>query len=599
MNKKVLLKQSAELTTQIIQTEKLIDQYPDSNEFRVRLAELNQKLKQKDLEIARLVRQEKQEKKQEQSQEQEELTDVQRWQAFQNALKVYNETRMCFHKNSTPRYFYKITYTDTDSKTHKPLPPKSELNFHVMTTMKDNWIELESRTAQNYLKQMVFGQTINIQNDQGEAAVFAFEPRVYTKLGNTRNIPDPNMYNVIDLTRIMRPQLPESGEIDAPCPPVMRELIRALGGDKKENCEWIERWLYGILVADIGNNQLPMPVWFGGGKIGKNALFDFVVPQALGRELCFSGLWENLDGSFTGFKLGKVFIFIDECPPRDDWSKLKNLTGSPSELIKEKYGPEFVIDNCAALAIGSNSELYPLPMEDGRQMSRVSPLRAVKGCTFAENVVEYYESQAPGTVVSMMTQQGIDCTEFEHDPYELGDKFLRNHKHLWCGPQVVQEFLNYLHNRYRSATYVLHPLRGQDWEEILQNRPNPLKLTVEYVVNHEIPAITINELYEIYQVLIKDEKRYQKHLNNFSAEIGAMLILEGYERLKQYRVDIAATRGTGGYSEESIESTQTTVFKRRDHILTGKLQQDIDRYIFQERVGNTTIRHLKDSINHE
>jgi len=555
----------------------------------------------KDAELDTFKKTVKAEVRDERLEEKEEVSETHKWAAFKNALSVYDENGMCFHKNSQPRYFYKKSYQDYDIKTQKAMPLTTELLMFTPASLDYNWPELESKTAQQFLKYMVHGQSITVKDPTAETPeTFKFNRRVYTKLGNTRHTPDPETYNMIDLSNIMKPTAKGTE-----CPAIIRQLLLAMSGNvevdgvlsKPENLEWLEKWLYGVLVADIGNNMLSMPVFFGSGKVGKNAMFDKIFPRVLGTEQTFTGLWANLDGSFTGFKLGKVFIYLDEIPPRDDWNKLKNLTGSPKDLVKMKYGPEFVIENTTALAIGTNELIYPLPLEDGRQMSRVSPIQTDKASTFAENAAKYFEAIEPGMMAQVLESQDIGIEDFKDDLYELGDKFLRNNEELWCGEDQVQELLNYLHGKFADETYTLTPLRGKDWLEITRSRPNPLAQVVEYVVTRNIEVISTTELHEIYKVITGDKKEYTKGIKNFGQLISPMLKDVGFDRKHGCRVIVDPTTLSAlkqlqvdGIRKDLV--TQATVYHKTD-CKPDNHRQSVDDYIFEERIGSSVIRVLK------
>jgi hypothetical protein len=576
-------------------------------QMTIKLADAERELAMVEAEIKTVKKAEaslnKEEKLEEKTEEDIAAEKASNWIAFQNALKVYDETQICFHKSSSPNFFYQKVYQDFDSKTGKARPPCSELLFFSPSTLYPNWLELQSKRAQQFLNMMVHGLDITVVDpDTDTEKTFTFKRKVYTKLGNTRHTPDPETYNMIDLSNIMRPSAQEKE-----CPPLIRELLLALTGNvvnedgtltKQENLDWFEKWLYGVLVADIGNNMLPSPIIFGSGKVGKNALFDKIFPRVFGSELCFTGLWENLDGNFNGFKLGKVFIFLDEIPPRDEWNKFKNLTGSVTELIKKKYGPEFVIENTVAIATGSNQPVFPLPLEDGKQMTRVSPIATDPRSTFAENVYSYFTKvHGEGAIQAVLQSQDIDTTNIENNKYELGDKFLRTNEELWCSADQVQQFLNYLETKFGGTKYVLSPLRGNDWNEIVKSRPNPLHEVIEYVQNRDMDIITLPELYEIYTVLVGDKKNnmFIKTPNNFAVLIWPMLSGIGYERKPQCRIKITPSATSRMKQMKNGNTgdikTQVTVYHKidvdpKDHV------QCVDDYITEEMIGSTPVRRL-------
>jgi len=302
---------------------------------------------------------------------------------------------------------------------------------------------------------------------------------VYEKLVNTVDKVDDKTFNVLDTSMIMRPNYNK----DEPqsCPTILQALLYAISGntiewneeteswtcDKPENLEFMEKWTYGVTHADIGNNMLPMPIIFGSGKVGKNAYFEIVFSTILGAELVFSGTWDTVDSGFNAFKLGKVFVFVDEIPERGEWNKVKNATGSLKEYIKTKYGAEFQVDNCIAYAMGSNQPLFPLPFEDGKQMIRVSPIKVVNTSTFAENAYKMLNKERGENYCrDLLKSSGIDVDRLSD--FEVGDSLLKRVlASEWQGRDCAQKFMNYLDQKYASERYNLQPLRGQDWDEML------------------------------------------------------------------------------------------------------------------------------------
>lgn len=488
----------------------------------------------------------------------EESTES-KWQAFQSAVKAYDAYKFCFHRAPMPRYFCKTTYFDLDRDT-KQERKTSELNFYPATSMGMNFVELSNPMTQRYLRQIVEGGEFRLTNpDTKETEVFSFPRRVYTKLGNMRHIPDEKVYNMIDLSESMKPQDWVDGTPIPECPQVLKALLIALSGStivvnpltgdlfgsKQETIDWLERWIYSVSYAAVGNNATSMPVIYGKGKKGKNAVAEYVIPGMLGTELCFTSVWDIIDGNFNSFKIGKVFMFIDEVPPREEWNKIKNLTGSLTDFVKEKYGPEFQIDNTIAWAMGTNQMTFPLPLEDGDQMMRVSPISVVKGLTFAEATYEILNASEAGLIESVLAGLGIDLEKYP-SKFNKGDVFLRQMPQLWREKEVLQQFLNYLHYKHApkdGEKFTLEPLRSVDWVELTQNKKSPLSKTVEYIVERNVDAISIFEVQEIYKICAGDavSTQFNKHKNTIVAEITPMLEEYGYSFLPRKRITLTGS----------------------------------------------------------
>jgi len=521
---------------------------------------------------AEMQREEKAKAKKAKAQEEKgEETDESKWQAFKSALAAYNQYNFCFHRDTTPRYFLKANYVDIDKGTEQERKT-SELHFYPAASMGMNFVELSSPASQRYLRLIVEGKDIKIMNPETKVEeIFGFDRKVYTKLGNMRHIPDAAIYNMVDLSNIMTPDSRSDNDPVPECPPVMKALLVAMSGSelianpvtgdligtKQKTIEWLERWIYAITCADIGNNFLPMPVQYGKGKKGKNALYDYVIPGMLGKELCFTAIWDVIDGNFNSFKIGKVFMYIDEVPSREDWNKIKNMTGSPDDYVKVKYGPEFQIDNTISWAMGTNQMTFPLPLEDGKQMMRVSPISLVKGLTFAEATYEIMNAMQPGFVDQALDALGIDK---DHYPttFDKGDTFLRSCPQLWRERAVLQEFMNYLHYKHapkEGCRFALEPLRDVDWADLQIAKQSPISKTVEYIVERNVKEISIYEVLEIYKICAGDSKSDQfiKQKNNLVSEITPMLEAHGYSMIPRKRIGITGGASMSAKTGKTIE----------------------------------------------
>ena len=555
--------------------------------------------------------------KEEKLEETEQEKAAREWMAFKMAIKVYEDTGMCFHRASPPRYFHKNVYIDKDIKTKKERR-KTEIEFFSLESMKDNWLELQSETARKFLRRIVDGGDVAIFNPETEVMeTYNFPRRVYSKLGNTRHIPDEKTYNMIDFRDVMEPTNLQNPKEVVECPPILKSLMYSMAGakfdwntegeivcDKQDAVDWLEKWIYGVVYADRGNNMLSLPVFFGKGKRGRNALCDLIIPEILGQELSFSGTWSTVDSGFNAFKLGKIFVYIDEIPAREEWNKFKSLTGSPYDYVKQKYGPEFLVENTTAFCIGANEPSFPLPFEDGEQMMRVSPINCTNSNTFAENAYAILEHESPGSVETLLKSIDVDYENIKNDVFMQGDTVLRNFGDLWRTREVVQQFLNYLHHRFQvseNGLYTLMPLRGKDWDEIASTKSNPVLRTVEHVEEHKADIITILELHEIYKVLVgKKEDKFVKQIGNFSTEIWSIMEKAGWQRKQQCRVKIPKTLGQnvkdmrdGGNVAATYETIQTTLFFRNNTVDISKHIVSVDSYITEVHISGTPIKQLK------
>lgn len=564
----------------------------EAREKKKQLRLAREKKKEEDKAAKELSKQEKQAEKEAKQAEKAELSNAQKYKIFKQALQVYENTGMSFIIDGQPKYFYKLTTTKQNARTKKE-ESCTELKYINHGTLYPNWTELEHPYAKTVFRKMINGEAISVVNEEDQTETYQFKSRVYSKLVNTVDIVDDQTYNTLDLSRVMQPNYDK--EVKQECPLIMRALLFALSGntiewneskndwvgDKPENLEFLEKWSYGALHAAIGNNMLSMPIIFGSGKVGRNSYFEIVFGNVLGSDLRFSGVWDVIDSSFNAFKLGKVFIFIDEIPERGEWNKVKNATGSLKEYIKQKYGAELEVDNCIVYAMGSNQVLFPLPFEDGPQMMRVSPIKAVKTSTFAENTVKILDrSRGQGYCKKLLEDAGIDTTNM--DIFAIGDAVLRGPlAEEWQSRANAQQLLNYLDQTYKRDRYHLAPLRGQDWDEITEYKKDAVKATAEFIIGHDPEIISTHEIYEIYKI-IQSERN-----SSMSKQIASVT-----ESIRTYMENVGYT-----YSKDAVidDNARTNVFRKNTLArgLIATYKEDFTKYICEEMVNGRPMRRLK------
>jgi len=515
---------------------------------------------------------------------------VRAYKAFESAKKIYDETKINLHRGHQPRYFYSLHTSKKDKRGNQI--NVQDLVYFTHGSLYPSFVELESDQSKRYLRKMIEGETIRMQRPTGEIEQHIFDRRVYDKLTNTNHMVDDKTYNLVNLDNRLIPQITDR----AVCPTIFKALLYSITGnvitwnddtkqwdcDKQDTLEWFEKWVYGAVHANIGDNSMSMPVIFGAGKVGKNALFDIVFRQMLGTHACFSSTWDVVDSNFNSFKLGKVFMFIDEIPAREDWDKVKNMTGSPVTYVKEKYGPEFEVDNCIVNTFGSNQTTYPLPWEDGNQMMRVSPIKTNPKSTFAENTVRMLNKEHEGELAEPFVDALIRASG--NDPetmteFKKGDFILRNLLAAeWQSRDSAQQALNYLHAKYQTDYYQLSPLRSKDWEDIKDSKVNGIDITVSFIRAHDPELVTTTELHEIYFTAMADTGR-AKNKQNFIADIKEHLQNSGYEFKRTAIL-------SGGIREDIFVKTSAVRGTVANYIA------QYDRYIKTEVINGRQIKHL-------
>lgn len=527
------------------------------------------------------------EKKKEKEAENEENSAIFRWNSFVKAEAVLKDTDMKFFRDSMPKYFRKLTTVSWHKRT-KIEYVNTEVKFYPPSSLGENWIQLKDQKARDMFRTMVEGGDITVQNPEtGEWLTNTYPSRVYDKITNTLKDVDDKTYNMLELNDRVLPNYQE-GETPT-CPILHKALIYALAGNviiwdsetsawlgtKEENVKWLEKWIYGTIYADIGNNMASFPVIFGPGKVGKSALFDIVFKQCLGKDACFSGTWDVIHGNFDGYKLGKVVMFIDEVPERGSWDVLKNMTGSTDSFVKQKYGAEFVIDNTVRYAVGTNEEVYPMPVENGPQMMRVSPIKTHRMSTFAENTVTMLDQQYGEEYCRKCLKESDETLRVDTmSNFVVGDLLLRNlFSKDWASKEASQQLVNYLDFTYKSETgnYSLEPLRGRDWEEIIRDKIPAAQQVVDYIVQENIETITTGELYEIYKVIQSERSDSLKKMTSFSQTIADIMMTSGYVQHSKATI---------------LNGARTTIYTTTKSDSFADYIMDIDRFIIEIQMGS-------------
>lgn len=499
---------------------------------------------------------------------------------FKRAKDFIEANELGFFRDSTD-FFIKKNYCTIDRKTGKKFYECQLDTYGYNNIIPAFKTEIRDMYTRDLIRELLDGEEIIIENPSGEMESFQLErSRVYNKLVSTPKQEDPETYNMIDLSNTVKP----TGNKDAKLYWVTAAHLKALGGQKGENIDSVKRYIYSVSVADIGNNQCAMLVIFGPGKSGKNALAELVIPSILGAELCFAGTWDTIDSNFNAFKLGKVFIFIDELPVLSTWGKIKQWLGGIKDYIKKKYGQESECDNAICYMLGSNSENYPLPVEDGRQMNRVSPIKAVKKHTFAETV--YHDSvkiYGKGWIEKKLARR-VDLNTVTKTPFEIGDAYLRAYTDQWTSKIVIQNLVDVLHNEYGSdKQFKFSPLRGDDWNEILSTKGDLSVAAVEYMVAHDPDYIVIDDLLEVY--LLKHAERVShgsrastKGEDSLRSKADELLPGYGYiRRGRSCRVTFDSSVGHKAKTASGSVDLQRVVYAKPEY--TEKFETQLDSYI--------------------
>ena len=531
--------------------------------------------------------------KKQKASEKEELNELQRYEQFCNARDAMARYNFAFQRRNG-EYFITKVFVDKDKHDSDIERHTTELESYGYELLGKAFIELEHPVAKKFLRRMVEGTSFTVPTGDGEYETWEGPRRIYHKLVNTIHVPDPDTYNIINLDNIVKPT-----GIETECPWALKSLFKALGAGKEENIEHIEKFIYSTCVADIGNNQTPFPVFYGKGKVGKNALFELVIPGIIGKESVFTGTWSLVgESNFNQFKLGKVLIFIDEIPERSEWTKVKNWTGSTTEYIKVKYGPEYLIDNVTALAFGSNETTFPLPWEDGEQMQRVSPMK-VGNTTFAEYIVKDANALYGDTFIADALMARIG--EVPESIHMQGDKFLRNFKAEWCGKDVIQQLVNYLDTKYNPGEgkrFALQPLRGTDWDDLTHEKKDYVYRALDWCIDKKMDYIIVDEAYAVFEHMNKVSKKdIYKKVEGFGKMAAIYLKEKGWVPKDQVYVEYVNTLAQQVKDKGTkITASRRKVYFRNDDAVVGTVQSLYDTYFKEVAGSQNNQKILNDSI---
>ena len=139
------------------------------------------------------------------------------------------------------------------------------------------------------------------------------------------------------------------------------DLIYTLGGGKKENIDYIEKWvafkfLFPEKVKTTPNlNITGQP---GGNGKGMFALILSSIFTQLGVSLIRS---KNISGGFNALMNGKVVLFLDdEQKEKFPQAELKQSSGNGSIIIENKGVDAFSVDSTASIVVTDNIGLVKL-----------------------------------------------------------------------------------------------------------------------------------------------------------------------------------------------------------------------------------------------
>jgi hypothetical protein len=604
--------------------QKLIAEHKLKEEKQKKREEEKQHKEEQKKQETEFKKQEREFKKQERREKMDDDSDKDRidalyaeWEAFKKADELYQSHEWYFFSDNQPRYFHQLTTEEYDPKTDVA-SSRTELKTYSPTAMLQSFLELRTSGAMDKFRQMLHGVAFTVIDMDEYKKTGVEKPlpvqcpnRVRKRLTNTLRIVDDNTYNMLQLKDKLVPEITAQYELN----PIHLALFAACSGSvlewdgennhwtvgKPENLEWLMKWYYGRIHADIGNFAASMPVLYGKGKVGRNALFDVVMKQALGKDACFTGTWNDLHGSFDGFKIGKVFIFIDEIPESSKWDEIKHMTGNPEKLVKQKYGPEFVVESTISYAMGSNQMVYPLPVEDGHQMMRVSPILINPDSTFAENTLKVLDRKyGEGHCRRLLQESNPLLNVTVMTDFEIGDALLRKQLNSqWASREEVQGLLNYLHQSFGQGQYILPPLRTKDWEMLVQDRMDPVKQVIRYLDEENVMDISFEELYAIYEVIVSERHDRARHKQGFAQHIKPQLESAGWQTYSKVYVRVdgqVQTVRTTMYSRNGRHNWQNYVIKRSNYVQEIKVGQD-DYDTEKRLVYKQTDSSLNNEIN--
>lgn len=389
---------------------------------------------------------------------------------------------------------------------------------------------------------------------------------IMNTMDTIEELDDHRVFNTVDTKPLITPEVKDD-KIE--CPWIFRCLGESMGSGKEENIRYFHKYVYTLCWGDPGNPMTPLLVFYGKGRGGKGFTYERLLPLLLPKSRIMVGMYGLLSGNFNKFELGKTAMLIDEVPPMNAWNLIKNWTGSRSGVVNMKYGAMIEIDNTIARAVASNSEVYPLPYEEGKQMDRVSPMKMERNFTFGEVIYRNWAEEFDTMEIEDFLKSILGCETlpisretYSNDSdyhFKIGDMMLKNCPELYEDPSTVQQYANWLHQEFnaKEGRFFLEPLRGSDWDEIISNKVDCSIKIAEAMIENGEDYIFVDDIMEVYNVLYsegKKEKKFQNSKAKVKELIGPLLEDAGYEFHEKKRLYRDKTIG-----EKAKDSRRTEV----------------------------------------
>lgn len=159
--------------------------------------------------------------------------------------------------------------------------------------------------------------------------------------------------NVLNLWRGINHEMIDEEPIFA-----LKMIREALCNGNEEKSEWLLDWLAHIVQCP-GEKSSTVPVLIGLQGTGKGLLNDHLMNGILGDLYTSITTSAELMARFNIHLAGKLLTHIDEATWRGNKTEdgiLKNIIGSPTMSVEEKFGARFNIKNFSRYIISSNNK---------------------------------------------------------------------------------------------------------------------------------------------------------------------------------------------------------------------------------------------------
>ena len=350
-----------------------------------------------------------------------------------------------------------------------------EDKIYVFNVLKHQWLKFQERY---YTKSRTF-----INENRGE---------FYDALNGLGRVKDSAVYsfndcgkgvlNLMDKARDAWVK-PFSADEDTPPLNIYHDIMLTSLSDNnqtvRDHIEQCITWKY----LHPEDHQLPALVMSGGGGSGKTEFISYVLASLFGEDNV--GVMGFADGfaGFSGMRLGKTVILIDEAPAtREAAEQLKQIVGNKLTIINEKFGKQGIAEQTAWIIIASQSTVGAIQLDGSASDRRWSIIYQ------KENIIHWTQKALHIDDYNTARQRYADEA---HDAYTNVDN--------------TRVLISYLINKWGNRTSRPAPLHGELYQQTVRKQQKPYIDYIEDVFNsNNFEFISNPVLYNGYKTYIEE-----------------------------------------------------------------------------------------------